>query len=151
MSSEAELMAEKFRAGKVDLATLCGLEDDEVESGYQRGRSLLENGLAEQASKVLLGVAIMRPTEPRYVRALGFAYQHMNRHASAYEAFNIAVHLDPKDGVALLMRAECALASRDQAQGRALLEAALTQTGDDSSLVPYRQRAQALLRMLQTR
>ena len=77
--AEAEELAALFRAGKIDLATMCGLDKEEVESGYLRGRALLESGLAEQAVKVLLGIAMMRPSEPRYVRLLGFAYHRLNR------------------------------------------------------------------------
>jgi predicted Zn-dependent protease len=149
---DAKVLIRAFRSGKIDLARMCGLEDDEVESGYLRGRQLLLNGLPEKAAQILLGICIMRPTEPRYVRSLEFAYHHMNRHAAAFEMFTVVISLDPYDRISLLMRAECSLAAKGPEEGRKLLEHALAEcNNDDPALLPYQQRARTLLRMLQTR
>jgi len=149
--AEAEELAALFRGGKIDLATMCGLDKEEVESGYLRGRALLESGLTEQAVKVLLGIAMMRPSEPRYVRLLGFAYHRLNRVRAAYEAFNIVLVLDKNDRIAQIMRAECALTVHGRDTGVAMLQQALIDLPQDPNVVPYEQRARTILRTLQHR
>src|SRR3954465_2995019 len=92
-----------WRQGKVDLARLAGMTDDEVEGLYARALELLRNGLLDDATYALSALAALRPSEPRFYRGLALACQRKRKYGLAYAVYSVALRLRPDDGITLAL------------------------------------------------
>ncbi|MFO0724373.1 MAG: hypothetical protein U1E65_11355 [Myxococcota bacterium] len=87
----------------------------------QIGYNYLFNGAADIARTLFEGLCAVSPREPYFFIALGLAYDQLNERELAFEAYQTATALDPRDPLPDVNAAELHIASRDFPRARSLL------------------------------
>ena len=144
-ADRAELaeLAQRIRGGRGDLADLTGLAPHELEGVYARACAWLRADLVDRAVRALKALALLRPSENRYLRTLALGYQRQGRLSQAVLALDLVLRRDPEDSIARLVRAECVIAQSGAQEGLDDLSDALlaAQDNDDATVKPFVERA----------
>jgi type III secretion system low calcium response chaperone LcrH/SycD len=139
-----------FRAAAAALAVNSRFKDSEVEGLYALGRNFFEQGHYGRALHLLSTAALYRPTESRYMMALGICQKLLTHHDRAVQAFALVSLLEPDNPEPGLHVAECLLATGRRAQGLQLLETVLECVDlADGEHEAVGRRAEALLNLLE--
>ena len=132
-----------------DLAEKAEITPNEMEALYSRAMGLLQAGLYRRAVYALGSLIVLRPSEPRFYRSLGLAYQHQRQYGMAYGMYGVAMELDPQDGVSQALRAECGVFVEPREAALASLSAVVNRGVRHPREKPYIDRAQWTLTRLE--
>ena len=141
-------LARHLASGAIDLASLTGLDDDELEAAYAKARAFLQAGALAKAMLALAALVLLRPSEFRFYRALGLAMQGAQEYPRAFSVYGMALALRPGDVICSLLRAECAVHIWGGVRGEPALREAMRLAQGETAAIPYVARAQALLKLL---
>lgn len=131
--------------GQIDLATLAGFEDEELESLYARGLELLSAGQVLPATKIFLQLIFLKRREPRFLRGLGLCYQHKRQWNSARYAYLFALEYSPDDVITMALDGECALYTDGKHEAHRLLSRVVERGAKHPRESVYILRAQQIL------
>jgi len=155
VDSSAMMSAEDFAQLAVDfiingktLGELKGLSSEDMEVVYNVAYSTYAGENYEQAHKIFKFLCYFDHLEKKYWLGLGASRQMLKLYEQAIEAYTYAMLLDSNDPQPPLLAADChiALGNRDAAISG--LTAALEWSGDRPEYQSIRERATALLEVL---
>ena len=135
-----------LRDGRTDYAHVAGMTPEEMEGLYARALELLRHGLTDDALHAFSALTVLRPSESRYYRGIGLAAQHKKRYGLAQMAYAAALALNPNDGIAQALRAECNIYTSTPEMAKAMLEQVVARGAQTPHEVVYIERAKQLLK-----
>jgi len=133
----------QYVQGKITLAELEGLDEEQLYTIAEIGYVLMEEGKLEDARKIYEGLIEMSPDNYYFHSVLGAIYQHQRKFDSALEEYQRAIKLNPDDIPSMVNSAEILLHTGKLIESSGLLKKAieLDRTGND----PWAMRARALV------
>ncbi len=143
----AQIMQNMVQNGKT-LSQLKGLSDEHMEAVYMSAYTAYNSGDYEKARQVFQFLCQFDHLEKKYWMGLGACRQMLKQYEDAIEAYSFAMLLDADDPRPPLQAADChiALGNRDAALSG--LSTAIDWSGDDAQYQAVKQRAEALLDIL---
>ena len=142
-------LADAFLHHGVTLASIKGLDDDDLEALYAVAWARLAEGRAHDAVDDLLLLVTHDPWVPRFQFAYGLALQRLGQYEAAARHYAQALLMDATDAACLLRTGECLEQLGHAAQAEEALRACiqLSYRRPEDHLV--RAHAQARLRALE--
>jgi len=132
--------------GKIGLAELEGLDEEQISTIAEIGYALMEQGRTDEARKLYEGLIEMAPVDPYFHSVLGAIYQRMNDNEKSLQEYDIALKLNPSDLPALVNSGEVMLHSGRIIEALERLKAAIAIDKEGSD--PWALRAMALVAII---
>ncbi len=121
----ADALASLARSGKPHAALESPFSPQQIEALYALGYQLYQSARHEDALKVFTGLLLMDGSQPRFQRAYAKTLHQLGRHAEAAIAYVLAHTLSDDDPQALLLAAQCMLATGHAEDAAGMLQEAL--------------------------
>jgi lipopolysaccharide biosynthesis regulator YciM len=144
-SADARAAFADFCAKRIDLATLAGFEQDEIEALYSRALELLRLNLFDAATGLFIALVGLKRREARFLRGLGLCYQSQRDWGWAAEAYLMALNHDAEDIPSMALYAECRLYLAGKQEAHALLTEVVQRGPRTPHDAPYVLRAKEIL------
>ncbi len=143
----ADMITNFLNNGKT-LKDMKGLTDENMEAIYGVAYQFYNSGNFEQAVKVFQFLCYFDHLEKKFWMGLGATRQMLKKYSEAIDAYSFAALLDVNDPRPPLQAADChmALGNRDAAISG--LTAAIEWSGDNPQYQTVKERATALLELL---
>lgn len=135
--------------GEMQLKDIKGITDEEMEAAYANGYNMFRAGSYEKAEEMFMFLGTFDNGVKKYWTALGACRFNMKNYMGALMAYTQAALLDVDDPELLIKVAQCrlSLGQKDAAIGG--LEAAIEFAGDKPQRAGAREKAEAILSLLQ--
>lgn len=134
--------------GSVAMKDVQGIDDDELESVYALAYNHFRAGKLDEAEKLLAFVCMFEHRSSKYWLGLGAVRFGQGNHEGALSAYAASAMADPDDPRPPLRAADCQLALGNRDEAKAALEMAIENSGDDPKHAVVRQRAEALIDLI---
>ena len=144
----AEIMYNVIQNGKT-LSQLKGLDDEHMEAVYAAAYQAYNSGHHDQALKIFQFLCQFDHLEKKYWMGLGACRQMLKQYSEAIDAYTFAMMLDSDDPRPPLQAADCHIALGNKEAAISGLTAASLWAGDNEQYRAIKQRAEALLEILQ--
>src|SRR5687768_13373546 len=106
LKEDVESFTRILAAGKINLASVGGFSEDELEGGYSAAVAKVESEQPAKALKVLGTLMMLNPRVSKYYRLAGIALHRLKRFDLADLYYDVALAFDPRDPIAMLYRGE---------------------------------------------
>ena len=144
----AEIMENVMKNGKT-LGELKGMTKDEMEAVYNVAYNTYNSGNYQKAHQIFQFLCQFYHIEKKYWMGLGSCRQMLKKYVDAIDAYSYAMLLDVNDPRPPLQAADCHIALGNKDKAISALTAAIEWSGSQSKYAPVKQRAQALLEVLE--
>lgn len=134
--------------GDVTLRDVQGLTDDQLEAVYATAFNHFKVGRAEKAEQLMSFLCLFEPRTAKYWTGLGAVRMSRKNYDGAIYAYGMAAHTDINAPRPPFRIAEAFMAQGNKNGAREALELAIENAGDDEKFGDIRERAQALLALL---
>lgn len=143
----AQIVVDFAQNGKT-IRELKGMTREEMEAVYNVAYNVYSGGDYEKAQKIFQFLCFFDHLEKKYWLGLGSCRQMLKRYQEAIEAYTFAMLLDSDDPHPPFYAADCHIALGDREAAISGLTAALEWSGDSAEYQSIRERAGALLAIL---
>lgn len=116
---------EKFRTGEMTLASICGLDSNELEEIYSCGYEAWHTGNIDSAMEIFACLVMQNPEDRRFHFAFACVLQQQGEYRQALIFFNYATAMQANDPWPFFYRAECLLALGETEAARDELDAVI--------------------------
>lgn len=144
----AEIMENVMKNGKT-IGELKGFNKKEMEAVYNVAYSTYNSGDYAKAHQIFQFLCQFYHIEKKYWMGLGSCRQMLKRYVDAIDAYSYAMLLDVNDPRPPLQAADCHIALGDKTKAISALTAAIEWSSDQPKYQTVKQRAQALLQILE--
>lgn len=144
----AEIMQNVMQNGKT-IGELKGFNRQEMEAIYNVAYNTYNSGDYAKAHQIFQFLCQFYHIEKKYWMGLGSCRQMLKQYANAIDAYSYAMLLDVDDPRPPLQAADCHIALGDKTKAISALTAAIEWSGDQPQYQAIKQRAQALLQILE--
>lgn len=134
--------------GRVELARLAALHDEDLHALYLHAYATLRAGKAQAAARLFLALTQFDRRQARFYVGLGQAFQHMREFGWARGAYNVALEKDPEHRIAMLLFAECTLFIDGKRTAAELFTRAIAAGARDADDAAFIERAKGILLQL---
>lgn len=148
-SSVVRYLADQILNHGATLGNLKGISDNELEAVYSVAFGFYRSGKVEDAESLFRFLCLFAHLEQKYWIGLGATCQVAGKYEEALGAYGYACLLDVGDPRPALYAANCHVAMGNVVAARDALHAAIEFSGSSLGNAPYRERAEALLLLIQ--
>lgn len=126
LTAEVERLAVKCMEEGVPLATVKGINNEELDAFYAVGYNLYQQKKLDEARKVFQFLALHQHLDCRFWLGLGGCYQRMGDYKNAINAYTVAALVDATNPLYSSHACECYIAQQDWPMAEKALEASRT-------------------------
>jgi type III secretion system low calcium response chaperone LcrH/SycD len=126
------------------------ITEKEMESIYAVAHSFYKAGKSLEAEKFFRFLCFFDHLTQKYWLGLGAACQTGKKYKEAIEAYTFAMMLDSDDPRPPLYAADCHIALGNRTEAESALNAAIHFAGDKPEKKAHKERAEALLKLIQS-
>ncbi|MDK1389330.1 SycD/LcrH family type III secretion system chaperone [Sinorhizobium sp. 7-81] len=148
--AQAGQLAAELMAGRVDLAAIIGITDEEIEALYVLGHRYYSSGKYEEALNFFRFLCVHRHIDGRFWFGLAAASQMLGNAETAVHAYRLAALLNSEDPQIPLRAAECFIRLDRSAAAINALEGALALSAGKPEHAVFSRRALMMLDRLRS-
>lgn len=146
---QMKALIDRFMTQGATFKELKGFSSEEMEAIYSVAYNLFQYGKHEDAEKVFRFLCFFDHLEKKFWLGLGATRKALGNHSGAIDAFGLAGILDVRDPRAPMQAAESHIALGNKVEAISGLTAAIEFAGDQDQYRAIKERAQAMLKVLE--